>query len=219
VAFAFIFGGNGRVKSHRFSYVGSSYRQLAQLIFFGKDVARIVESHLVGYGEEEMKGTFFALMLILPMAAFAASNPDGSFYKHAAEGGIAEVDAGRLAQDKGNSQQVKDFGAMMVKDHSAANEKLQALAASKNITLPTTPSVTQMASKAKLDVLSGDAFDKSYVKGQVVAHRQTIALFRKEISSGQDSDAKAFAAATLPTVKAHLKAITAIAADMGIKTK
>jgi hypothetical protein len=37
VAFAFIFGGNGRVKSHRFSYVGSSYRQLAQLIFFGKD--------------------------------------------------------------------------------------------------------------------------------------------------------------------------------------
>jgi putative membrane protein len=166
-----------------------------------------------------MKGTFFALILTLPMAAFAAQIPDGSFYKHAAEGGIAEVDAGRLAQDKGNSQQVKDFGAMMVKDHSAANEKLQALAASKNITLPTTPSVTQMAGKAKLDVLSGDTFDKSYVKGQISAHRQTIALFRKEISSGQDSDAKAFATATLPTVKAHLKAITAIAADMGINTK
>jgi putative membrane protein len=64
-----------------------------------------------------MKGTFFALMLSLPIVAFAASNPDASFYKHAAEGGIAEVDAGRLAQDKGNSQQVKDFGAMMVKDH------------------------------------------------------------------------------------------------------
>jgi putative membrane protein len=170
--------------------------------------------------EKKMKGTFFALMLALPMAAaFAASNPDGSFYKHAAEGGIAEVDAGRLAQDKGNSQQVKDFGAMMVKDHSAANEKLQALAASKNITLPTTPSITQVASKAKLDVLSGDTFDKSYVKGQISAHRQTIALFRKEISSGQDSDAKTFATTTLPTVKAHLKAITAIAANMGIDTK
>jgi putative membrane protein len=166
-----------------------------------------------------MKGTFFALMLTLPMAALAASNPDASFYKHAAEGGISEVDAGHLAQDKGNSQKVKDFGAMMVKDHSAANEKLQTLASSKNVTLPTTASVGQMATKAKLDVLSGDTFDKSYVKGQISAHRDTIALFRKEISSGQDDDAKAFATATLPTVRAHLKAITAIATDMGIKTK
>jgi putative membrane protein len=166
-----------------------------------------------------MKGTFFALMLTLPMAAMAASNPDASFYKNAAEGGISEVDAGHLAQDKGNSQKVKDFGAMMVKDHSAANEKLQALASSKNVTLPTSASVGQMATKAKLDVLSGDTFDKSYVKGQISAHRDTIALFRKEISSGQDADAKAFATATLPTIKAHLKAITAIATDMGIDTK
>jgi putative membrane protein len=166
-----------------------------------------------------MKRTLIALMLSLPMVAFAQSNPDASFYKHAAEGGIAEVDAGRLAQDKGNSQQVKDFGAMMVKDHTAANEKLQALAASKNITLPTSASVGQMATKAKLDVLSGDTFDKSYVKGQISAHRQTVALFRKEISSGQDDDAKAFATATLPTVRAHLRAINAIAAGMGIKTK
>jgi putative membrane protein len=166
-----------------------------------------------------MKGTFFALMLSLPMVALAASNPDASFYKNAAEGGISEVDAGHLAQDKGNSQQVKDFGAMMVKDHSAANEKLQSIAASKNITLPTSASVGQMATKAKLDVLSGDTFDKSYVKGQISAHRQTVALFRKEIRSGQDDDAKAFATATLPTVRAHLRAINAIAAGMGIKTK
>ncbi len=166
-----------------------------------------------------MKGNFFALMLSLPMIALAASNPDASFYKNAAEGGIAEVDAGHLAQDKGNSQQVKDFGAMMVKDHTAANEKLQTLASSKGVTLPTSAGVGQMATKAKLNVLTGDTFDKSYVKNQIAAHRQTIALFRKEISSGQDADAKAFATATLPTVRAHLKAINAIAADMGIKTK
>jgi len=156
------------------------------------------------------------LLMLVPLAAFAASNPDASFYKNAAQGGIAEVAAGHRAQDKGNSQPVKDFGAMMVKDHSAANEKLQSLAASKSITLPTRSSIGQMAAKAKLDVLSGDTFDKSYVKGQVSAHRQTIALFRKEISSGQDAEAKAFATETLPTVRAHLKAITAIATDMGI---
>lgn len=166
-----------------------------------------------------MKGTFFALMLSLPAVAMAASHPDASFYKHAAEGGISEVDAGHLAQDKGQSQQVKDFGAMMVKDHSAANEKLQELASSKSITLPSSASVGQMAAKAKLEVLSGETFDKSYVKGQISAHRQTIALFRKEISSGQDADAKAFAKATLPTLRAHLKAIDAVATEMGIKTQ
>ena len=166
-----------------------------------------------------MKGSFLMLMLALPALAIAASNPDASFYKNAAEGGIAEVEAGQLAQDKANSEQVKDFGAMMVKDHTAANDKLKTLASSKDITLPTSPSVGQMATKTKLNVLSGDTFDKSYVKGQISAHRQTIALFRKEISSGQDADAKAFATATLPTLRSHLKAINAIAADMGIKTK
>ena len=165
-----------------------------------------------------MNGKFLALMLALPMAAFAA-DPDASFYKHAAEGGLFEVQAGQIAQNKGNSQQVKDFGAMMVKDHSAANDKLQALASSKTVTLPTTSSVEQMAAKAKLNVLSGETFDKFYVKGQVSAHEDTIALFQKEISSGQDPDAKAFATATLPTVRAHLKAISAIATAMGVAAK
>jgi putative membrane protein len=165
-----------------------------------------------------MNGKFLALMLALPVAAFAA-DPDASFYKHAAEGGLFEVQAGQIAQNKGNSQQVKDFGAMMVKDHSAANDKLQQVASSKSITLPTSPSVGQMAAKTKLDVLSGDTFDKSYVKGQMKAHQDTIALFRKEINSGQDPDAKAFATAVLPTVRSHLKAIKAIATEMGVKAQ
>src|ERR1700761_235325 len=135
-----------------------------------------------------MKSMIAALMLAAPLAAFAASNPDASFFKNAAEAGIAEVEAGKLAQDKGASQKVKDFGAMMVTDHSAANDKLKALAASKDVSLPSSSSVSQMATKAKLDVLSGDTFDKSYIKGQLKAHRDTIALFKKESSAGQDPE-------------------------------
>ena len=165
-----------------------------------------------------MKCSFLVFMLALPVAAFAA-NPDASFYKHAAEGGIGEVEAGHLAQDKGMSQQVKDFGAMMVKDHSAINEKLQSLAASKNVTLPAGSGVGQMAAKAKLAVLSGETFDKSYVKNQVKGHREAVALFRKEIRSGKDLDAKAFASATLPTLRSHMKVIAAMARDMGLKIK
>jgi putative membrane protein len=167
--------------------------------------------------EQTMKTMLAMLMLIAPAAAAVAdSDPDLKFYKKAAEAGIAEVDAGNLAQQKGNTQAVKDFGAMMVKDHSAANEKLQALAASKQISLPTSASLGEMATKAKLDILSGDTFDKSYIKSQIKDHRAAIALFQKEIASGQDPDAKAFASATLPTLKSHLKAIKTIAADEGV---
>jgi putative membrane protein len=157
----------------------------------------------------------FLLVAWAPLAALADS-PDASFYKHAAQGGIAEVEAGNLAQQKSSNQKVKDFGAMMVKDHTAANDKLKALADSKSVSLPSTSSVRQMAAKAKLEVLSGETFDKSYIKGQVKAHQNTIALFRKEIASGQDPDAKAFAKETLPTVRSHLKAINAIASSAGV---
>ena len=164
-----------------------------------------------------MKIMLTFLILTASLAAVGAeSYPDASFYKKAAEAGIAEVDAGNLAEQKGNNQAVKDFGAMMVKDHTAANDKLKALAASKNISLPTSASIGEMATKGKLDLLSGDTFDKSYIKSQLKDHRAAIALFKQEISSGQDPDAKAFASATLPTLKMHLHTIKTIAGDEGI---
>jgi putative membrane protein len=164
-----------------------------------------------------MKSLLALLILAAPLAAIADS-PDSSFYKNVAEANLSEIDAGTLAQDKGNSQAVKDFGAMMVKDHGAANDKLKALAATKSITLPTSASIGQMATKAKLDVLSGDTFDKSYIKAQLKGHKDTITVLKKEIASGQDADAKAFATAVLPTVQGHLKKIKGIAMDAGVKT-
>ena len=157
-----------------------------------------------------------SMSLAWPVSVLAADNPDMSFYKKAAEGGLAEVELGKLAQEKSPTQSVKDFGAMMVKDHSAANKKLQTVAASKDIKLPTSPSVGQMGTKTKLEVLSGATFDKSYIKGMVKDHEEDIKEFEKEASSGQDADAKAYAAATLPTLKTHLKKIQEIAAAQGV---
>jgi putative membrane protein len=152
------------------------------------------------------------LVFVIASVAVFAAEPDASFYKTLAQGGIAEVEAGTLAQQKAADPKVKDFGAMMVKDHSAANEQLKALAASKGIDLPGSSSASQMATKAKLEVLSGDTFDKSYVQDQVKAHRATVELLKKEIAAGQDPDAKAFAQKVLPTVQSHLHAIDQIAA-------
>jgi putative membrane protein len=164
-----------------------------------------------------MKHVLASLALLLPVAAFAAdATPDADFYKHAAEGGIAEIDAANLAQQKSSNQSIKDFAATMVKDHSAANDKLKSIAASKNISLPTSASVGQMATKAKLEVLSGDTFDHSYIRAMIKDHRQAAALFKKEATTGQDPDAKSFAAATLPTIRAHLKMINSIASASGV---
>jgi putative membrane protein len=157
-----------------------------------------------------------AISLILPASLLAAENPDATFYKKAAEGGMAEVELGKLAQDKSPTPSVKEFGGMMITDHSAANDKLKAIAERKNIKLPTSPSVGQMATKTKLEVLSGTAFDKSYIKGMVKDHQEDIKEFQTEASLGQDPDAKAYAAATLPTLKAHLKKIQSIAAEQGV---
>jgi putative membrane protein len=167
-----------------------------------------------------MKSLLLCITLVgLPIAALAADkSPDAGFYKKAAEGGISEVEQGQLAQQKGSSQAVKDFGAMMVKDHSAANDQLKTIASAKGIDLPSSSSVGQMATKAKLEVLSGDTFDKSYITGMVKDHKEDIKDFEKEAHSGQDSDAKAFAAKTLPTLRSHLKKIQTIASSAGVST-
>lgn len=164
------------------------------------------------------KTAAFVMLIGLPSLLMAASpTSDESFYKKAAEGGISEVELGKLAEEKGQSQAVKDFGAMMVKDHSAANEKLKTVASGKGIDLPTSAGIGQMGTKGKLEVLSGDTFDKSYIKSMVSDHEEDIKEFEKEAQSGQDPDAKAFAASVLPTLKMHLRKIKSIAASEGGK--
>jgi putative membrane protein len=164
-----------------------------------------------------MKKLLVALVMVgLPIVSFAASNPDESFFKDVAQAGMAEVAAGRTAEQKGTSQAVKDFGAMMVKDHSAANAKLKKIAATKGIELPDSPSMMQKAMNKKTDMHSGDSFDKDYIQGQIKAHKDTIELLQKEIDSGKDPDGKAFATETLPKVQAHLDKITKIAAAAGV---
>lgn len=164
-----------------------------------------------------MKPLILSALLVLPaFSVHAADIPDAAFYKQAAEGGIAEVQLGDLARQKSSNYSVKEFGAMMVKDHSAANDKLKAVADSKNITLPTGAGADGRAEKVKLELLSGESFDKSYIKGMIKDHQDDIAVFTKEATSGQDPDAVAYAKATLPTLKEHLNKIQSIAASAGI---
>jgi len=165
-----------------------------------------------------MKKAIVLMLLSLPLAAWAKDNPDESFIKNVAQAGMSEVEAGQAAQTKGTSPAVKDFGAMMVKEHSAANAKLAKIAMAKGVELPKGPSMMQKGMNKKTDMKSGDSFDKDYIQNQIKSHNQTIELLQKEIDNGQDPDAKAFATETLPKVKMHLDKITQIAADAGVKS-
>ncbi|CAN5314251.1 hypothetical protein BH10ACI2_BH10ACI2_22710 [soil metagenome] len=136
-----------------------------------------------------------------------------SFMKDAAQGGMAEVELGKLAASKAKDAEVKKFGQMMVTDHTAAGNGLKALAAKKNVTLPADIG-SHKSTVDKLSGLSGADFDKAYVDDMVSDHEADVAEFEKQSKNATDADVKAFAAKTLPVLKKHLEAIKAIKAKM-----
>lgn len=137
-------------------------------------------------------------------------NADTAFATKAANGGMAEVALGKLAQQKGMNARVKDFGAMMVTDHSKANDELMAIAKSKNIMLPTTVDADHQKKMEDLSKMSGKDFDKAYVDAMIDGHKKTLDLMQDEAKNGKDADLKAFAAKTAPVVQTHLDAINKI---------
>jgi len=140
----------------------------------------------------------------------AVDKDDAKFAVAAANGGMAEVELGKLAQEKAANAQVKDFGAMMVSDHSKANDEMTALAKSKGITLPTAIDSEEQKVKDNLSAKSGADFDKAYVSNMIDDHKEDIKEFENASKNCKDADLKAFAAKTLPTLKKHLDAIQKI---------
>jgi putative membrane protein len=144
-------------------------------------------------------------------SAAGVSKADATFIKKAASGGMAEVDLGRLATEKASNPDVKQFGQRMVDDHSKANDQLKQVAAEKHVTLPTSISAKDKATKAKLEALSGDQFDRAYMEDMVKDHKQDVAEFQKASKSASDPQIKDWASQTLPTLQDHLKEAQRIA--------
>ncbi len=145
----------------------------------------------------------------LPASALAAdpslNSQDKSFITDAAEGGLAEIELGRLAQEKAESPKVKDFGQNMIDDHGRASDQLKEIAQKLGVSVPDHVSATQFAEKTKLSAFSGSHFDKSYMENMVKDHRDDIAAFGKEANEGRNPQLKAFASKTLPTLEKHLR--------------
>lgn len=140
----------------------------------------------------------------------ATDKGDAAFAVEAANGGMAEVELGKLAQEKATNPRVKKFGEMMVMDHSKANDSLMAVAKVKNITLPSAVSPDEQKIKADLTKKTGKDFDKAYVDAMVDDHKKDVKKFADATKSLKDPDLKAFAQKTLPVLQTHLDSITAI---------
>jgi putative membrane protein len=154
-----------------------------------------------------------------PTAAKSSASADQAFAREAAIGGMAEVELGKLAKEKGTSNDVKQFGDRMVTDHGKGGEELKQWAQSKNVHLPTELDAKHMALQKRLSQLSGDAFDKAYMREMVSDHQHDVAAFKRESTSGKDPDLKAWAGKTLPTLQEHLKLAQDAAAKVGASSQ
>ena len=152
-----------------------------------------------------MKTLATVVLVSLTAVAFSAMSDDDAFFAKLAQAGMSEVAAGRMAESKGVSAEVREYGAMMVKHHSAANQKLEKLAITKGVTLPATAGEENLAAMKALQSKEAARFDQAYVASQVKAHEEAVQLLKMEIAASEDADTKAFAAQLLPTVESHLR--------------
>ena len=132
------------------------------------------------------------------------------FLKKVTNSGMAEIQLAKLAQQKATIDAVKNFAAMLERDHTAVNQQVKTLADQRSVALPATVSDDKQKMYTDMDKMTGKAFDKDYISMMVKAHSDGISLFEDTRSNASDIDVKNFADKTLPALKMHLDSAKAI---------
>jgi putative membrane protein len=159
------------------------------------------------------------IFVVTPLLILACSSAKDStkFATNAAQGGMAEVELGRLATQRAGDALVREFGARMVADHSRANAELKSIAAKKGIQLPADINSDQKSEMDKLAKMSGPEFDKEYMSAMLKDHETDVKDFDTQSKEGNDAEIKAFAGKTLPTLQQHLSMAQQAAQKVGAK--
>jgi len=152
----------------------------------------------------QMKVMSLAVFAILagPTVLAAGAAPQ-EFIKDAIEGNLAEVQAGRLAQQKAASPEVRELGARLEHDHAAANAKAEQVAQSLGVKVPGEPGAKLKQMYHELSVFSGEAFDRQFIQDMVQNHKEDIAKYEKAAQSA--SPVAQYAEQTLPDLQKHLQ--------------
>ncbi|HXD92329.1 MAG TPA: DUF4142 domain-containing protein [Bacteroidia bacterium] len=139
-------------------------------------------------------------------AKFDSTNneKDAKFLVNVAEINLEEIKLGQLAKQMGRTEDVKELGRMMDDAHSKCMNSLTALAATKSITIPTTPTDNTLSAYKDLNNKSGADFDLAYCDMMVNGHKDAIVMFEKEAAESTDADIKQWATEILPELRMHL---------------
>ena len=140
----------------------------------------------------------------LQAASQTESISSEDFVEEASAKGVAEIETAKLALEKSQNEAVKGFAQMMIDDHRRANLQLAELAKSKDLEVSDDAELINQAKALVLKLRSEDSFDKAYMNNQVVAHRETIELFRRAVNV-DDEELASFARETLPKLEQHLQ--------------
>lgn len=139
-------------------------------------------------------------------AAGAAPMTDQQFVTFAAQTDMVEANLGQLAQQAASSQAVKDYGNMLVTDHTADYKNLQQMASQANVNVP--DAIDAEHNKAMItpfQKLKGKAFDHKYIQEMVAGHTKAIAIYKKEAQDASNSVVKSYAQNVLPVLQKHLE--------------
>jgi len=154
-----------------------------------------------------------------PMGGTAAdpAMQDKLFLMTAADGGMFEVQAGQVAAQKGNTDAVKNFGQLMVTDHTKLNDDMAPIAKKFNVNPPEKLDKKAQAELDKLNGLSGAEFDKEYIRNMVMDHRKDLHEFRMEAANTTDAELKAGVLHGAKVIHHHLMLIQQIAKDQNVE--
>jgi putative membrane protein len=127
-----------------------------------------------------------------------------SFASQAAIIGKAEIELGQIALSNTQNEDVRQYAERMVKDHTAADKKLKAIAAKEDLQLPQSLDQEHASLKTRLQSLKGEDFDRAYVSAMAKGHDKAVALFESASQQAQmPPELKQFAASTLQTLEQH----------------
>ena len=147
-----------------------------------------------------------------------ASPEDKKFVKEEIAGSIGEVQLGKLAEEKGAGEDVKQFGERLVTDHTKLKEEMTPVAEQIGLTPPNSPLPKEKTLEAKLQGLSGEAFDKVFIAAMVKDHKKDLAEFKKEGSSAKSPEVRQVAEKGEPVIAEHLRLAEDAAQKHGVST-
>lgn len=145
------------------------------------------------------------------------SMQDKAFVRKAEEGNMAEVKLGQLAEQKSNSEDIKQFGAKMVEDHTQLSNQMKPIAQEMGVTTPSQLSKKDQEKVAKLENLSGAEFDKAYIKDMMKDHKKDLSEFRDTAQRTQNTQLKNAAQHGAQVIDQHLQMIQEIAKNHNMK--